>query len=574
MPTTESLSDFIDRPDTAAALFRYSGYSREFVEARPYIRLGKRMTGNYIIGYVQRDRLPEILADIGASNMGIHPLLCGLFGEAELEAAGILAVHRQVGLNLRGQGVVLGFIDTGIDYTLEAFRHADGTTRVLSIWDQTIKGDGPAPVDPPNSFGFGTEFGEARINEALRADNPKAVLPHTDEVGHGTFLASVAGGNGAGGVIGAAPDAEFLVVKLKPATPFYMNFYQVPPNTPNIYESSDVMLGIEYILNRAIALGRPAAICISVGTNLGAHNGSNILEEYMTRISYVPGVAICAAAGNESAARHHAQGIIQSAGDSAVIDLRTGSSGQGFVVCLWNNDTDRFSVSLRSPAGEIVTRIPARSGTVYESSLVLERSTVRVQYHFPVDGSGGQLTMISFIHPAAGVWHINVFGEIVLDGAYHAWLPITGMVDPEAEFMSPSPGFTVCVPATAMGVITCGAYDSVNNSLYPASSWGPTRLPSVSPDLTAPGVAVQGLFPFGAGRMSGTSVAAAITAGAAALMLEWGVVQNNDPAMNTYLVRANLIRGCDRDSGLSYPNMQWGYGRLNLLRTFQLLRGV
>jgi len=294
----------------------------------------------------------------------------------------------------------------------------------------------------------------------------------------------------------------------------------------------------------------------------------------MTRISFVPGLAICAAAGNESAARHHTSGVIPGTGETATIDLRTGDNASSFVVCLWNNDTDRIAVSLRSPAGEVVPRIPARSGTMHEANLVLEKSSVRVQYAFPVEGNGGQLTMISLSHPSPGVWHINAYGEIILDGTYHAWLPVTGLVDPQVEFMSPTPNTTICVPATAMGVITCGAYDSLNNSLFTSTSWGPTRLPAISPDLVAPGVAVRGIFPDGHGAMSGTSVAAAITAGAVALLLEWGILRRNEPSMNTYIVRANLIRGCSRESGMEYPNMQWGYGRLNLLRTFQLLRGI
>ena len=588
-----SLSDFIGLPDTAAMIFRYSNLTRSFFEERPFIRVGKRLTGNYIIAYTQRDRLPDILADMGLSSIGIHPLVCAPFGEAELESAGILAVQRQPGLSLRGQGTLLGFIDTGIDYTQNAFRHADGTTRVVGIWDQTVKGDGPSEVGADgngygvgtdesgfgfgtsgNGFGFGVEFTEAQINEALAAENPWELVPHVDEAGHGTFLASVAGSNESGDYLGAAPDAGFVMVKLKRASPFYMSRYQVPPGTENVYETSDIMLGMEYILGVAIRLNRPVAICISMGTNLGAHNGSNVLEEYMTRISYVPGVVICAAAGNESAARHHTQGVVSSTGELATIDLRTGASGQSFSVSLWNGDMDRMSVSLRSPAGEVVTRIPARSGVSQETNLVLEKSSVRVQYSFPVEGNGGQLTFITFIHPASGVWHINVHGDIVLDGTYHAWLPVTGLVNAETEFMSPSPNYTVCVPSTAMGVITCGAYDGISGSLFVNSSWGPTRLPAIVPDLVAPGVAVPGIFPGGRGRMSGTSVAAAITTGAAALMLEWGIVQRNELAMNTYFVRANFLRGCSRDMGLSYPNMQWGYGRLNLLQTFQLLRGI
>ncbi|MHB1153723.1 MAG: S8 family serine peptidase [Eubacteriales bacterium] len=132
-----------------------------------------------------------------------------------------------------------------------------------------------------------------------------------------------------------------------------------------------------------------------------------------------------------------------------------------------------------------------------------------------------------------------------------------------------------------VGALCSGAYDSINNILYAQSSWGPTIMPRMSPDLVAPGVNVggfyptgNGTFPSGYGTMSGTSVAAAITAGACALMLEWGIVDGNDNAFSTNQIRAYLIRGCNRNPVITYPNSQLGYGTLNLFQTFRIMRGI
>jgi len=194
-----------------------------------------------------------------------------------------------------------------------------------------------------------------------------------------------------------------------------------------------------------------------------------------------------------------------------------------------------------------------------------------MEYYLPLRASGEQFTRIKIIQPTPGIWTITVHGEIVLSGEYHFWMPLTGFIDPDTIFLSPTPNYTVVIPATATGVITCGAYDSRNNSLYSDSSWGPTRLPTVALHLVAPGVNVGGIFPTGQGQMSGTSVSAAITAGACALMMQWGIVDDNETSLSTERIKAYLIRGCVRDMLTEYPNDQWGYGKLNLYNTLNIM---
>jgi subtilisin family serine protease len=202
----------------------------------------------------------------------------------------------------------------------------------------------------------------------------------------------------------------------------------------------------------------------------------------------------------------------------------------------------------------------------------LEKSAVNVTYFFPIEGTGGQLTAIKIINATPGIWTVTVYGDIILDGEFHSWLPLTGFISPTVEYLATNPNYTVTVPATMNGAIICGAYNPKTNSLYPASSWGPTRTGQLAPDLVAPGVNVGGYYPYGEGTMDGTSVATAITSGAAALMLQWGIVNNNDPAISSYQIRAYMIRGCDRSENMMYPNNRWGYGSLNLIRSFELMR--
>jgi len=332
------------------------------------------------------------------------------------------------------------------------------------------------------------------------------------------------------------------------------------------------MLGVHYIVKKADELGRPLAICIALGSNWGGHNGYNPLEEYLTEISGINGVAVVCAAGNESQEKHHSKGKLTSTGEVQNVELSVGDRAEDIYLSLWNGFSDRIAVSLTSPTGEIISKVPVRPNASYTANLVLEKSQITIGYYFPTRRSGNQFTRIKIIHPAPGVWTISVHGEIVLNGEYHLWLPLTGFVDPETTFLDPDPYYTTVLPSNAAGVLTCGAYNNQNNSLYSKSSWGPSRQPMMKPDFVAPGVNIAGMFPAGHGQMSGTSVSAAITAGTCALLLQWGITDGNEMTMSTERIKAHLIRGCIRDNSMSYPNERWGYGKLNLYNTLNVMR--
>ena len=566
MELSNEIKNFIQSPDTLDFIVRSSDYLDEFIKENPNITITQTLSGRYIIGYIDKSHYDDLLSYLSTSFISSAPVILGTLDRPPLDSAGIIPVHNQPYLDLKGRGVLVGIVDTGIDYMQKSFIYEDGTSKIKFIYDQTAEGD------PPDGFFFGHEYNNEQINSALSSENPHDIVPEHDKSGHGTFLASVAAGREIDDFSGAAPEADIIAVKLKKARPFYLEKFCVPDQQEYAFESSAVMVGIEYIIKKAHELKRPVVICLGLGTNFGSHDGFSIFEEYLSGISNLKGVCICNAAGNECQERHHTSGKLNTVGETQNVDVRVGSNAGNICISLWNTVSDRLSVSIRSPSGELVGRVPAKAGTSTEVKLVLENTRVTVEYYMPLEGSGGQLTVVRILDATPGIWTIIVHGDIILNGVYHSWLPMSGFVSTDVEFLSASPYYTTTIPGTAIGTICCGAYNSLSQSLYQKSSWGPSRAEVTLPDLVAPGVNIGGYFPYGFGQMSGTSAAAAITSGACALLMQWGIVNGNDVSLSTYQIRAYLIRGCVKSIAMDYPNEQWGYGTLNLMQSFHLMR--
>ena len=426
-----SVEDFIYSPNTTTLVFDGEAAAATLLRQNVDKVISRSVESGAFVVYVNVNDVDRIINAFDY-NRNLFPLVLGLLGEAELEASGILQVQRHPYLNLRGNGVLLGFVDTGIDYTQEAFQYEDGSSKIQYIWDQTIRGN------PPDGFLYGSEYDNETINLALRSENPFDIVPHRDTVGHGTFLASVAGSRESGRYTGAAPDAEIIVVKLKRATPADYERFLIPRDQENAFSGIDFALGVQYIVDKARELNRPVAICVSLGTNLGLHGGFNRLEEYLSVIAETNGKAVCVAAGNEADAGHHTHGRISVTGSIQNVEVWASDKFEDIYLTLWNYAIDRMSVSITSPLGEQIDRVPAYDATGYRRSLILEQSIVIVEYHFPVERSEGQLTRIKILQATPGIWTITIYGDSILDGSYHMWLPLTGFMD----FSSP---MTFCV---------------------------------------------------------------------------------------------------------------------------------
>nr|WP_315025138.1 S8 family peptidase [uncultured Aminipila sp.] len=558
--------DILYSPDVVDFYVLKNSYYERLILNHPGLITSHTVNGSTIICYAKIKDYTEMIQYMGTDYINSVPKLLGLLARPSLESSGIIQVQQQPYLNLNGANVLIGFVDTGIDYTLDVFKYEDGTSKIKYIYDQSI------PGTPPAGFPLGTEYTNEQINTALVSDNPYEVVPHKDIAGHGTFLASVAAGRSVGDFTGAAPDSEIIMVKLKKAYPFYLNRFLVPVEQENAFSSSGVLLGVEYIMQKAKELNRPVVICVGLGANYDSHDGFGNTEEYLFSVSNIPGVCVCTAVGNESQARHHFFQQLSADGKPENIDIKVGERAGDIYVNITCKICDRISVSVRSPTGELVSRVPAKSKYTFTTRLVLERSEVSVSYSFPVEGSGDQVTIVKILDATPGIWTITVYGDIIIDGRIHAWLPLTGFISPNVEFLSSNPYTTITSPGNGMGTIRCGAYNSIRGSLYPESSWGPSILSADVPDLVAPGYQVGGFYPSGYGSMDGTSVATSIICGACALMLQWGIIEGNDLGFCAPLIKAFLIRGCDRTDVMEYPNPQWGYGSLNLMQTFFYMR--
>uniref|UniRef100_UPI0038B9C7C0 S8 family peptidase n=1 Tax=Anaerosporobacter faecicola TaxID=2718714 RepID=UPI0038B9C7C0 len=496
------------------------------------------------------------------------PKIYGLMDQSALESIGVNRLRRQPFLNLRGKDVIVGFVDTGIDYQHPVFRNADNTSRIIEIWDQSIPG-----TDPTNQLGYGTIYSQEDLNRALASEDPLSVVPTVDTIGHGTYMAGIAAGNEdiANDFSGVAPDSLIAMVKLKDAKQYLKEFYLIPEEIP-AYQENDIMLGIIYLLRLARRLLKPIVICIGIGTNMGNHNGDSYLEDFINAYAATIGVSFAIAGGNEGNRAHHFLGNLDTADAYEDVEINVEEGESGFIVELWGEVLNTFSVGLISPGGEFSERIPARLNQRQRISFLLEPTLIYVYYELSERQSGNELIFFRFQAPTPGIWKIRVYRGTDLDVKYHMWLPIQQFIQESTFFLRSNPFQTITSPGYVRRATTVGAFNHVTGSLYINSGRGFSVTGVIKPDIVAPGVEVYGpTLGQGYGNFSGTSVSAAMTVGCAALLFDWGITQNNDITMSGFKVDGFLIRGARRGN-MTYPNPEWGYGELDIYNVFESLR--
>lgn len=519
----------------------------------------------YTVFYVEQRLLPSG----GEAEYGLE-VLPGLYTPLQtesLEAANILALQNQPVLGLKGEGVITGFIDTGIDYTNRCFRDLAGESRILEIWDQEEQSG-----RTPEGLGYGTVYTREEINRALESEDPFKIVPVRDVSGHGTKVASIAAGSEdpESGWIGAAPLSDIAVVKLKPAKRYLREYFMIPEEA-QAFQENDIMLGVRYLHELALRERRPLVICVTLGTNMGGHAGDSPLAFYLNTIGSATGRCIVTAAGNEANQGHHFYGILGRDEEYQDAELRVAEGEQGLMMQLWGSTPDVLSVSLISPSGEEIPKVtPGIRELKFE--FLFERTVVYVNFQTLDPYSGEQLIVIRMREPTPGIWRIRVYGEAVVGGVYNIWLPVTGFITPGTVFLNSNPDITLTEPANAEIPITTAAYRTENESIYIDSSRGYTRKGRIKPDLAAPGVEVDAFGP-GNSRtaLTGTSAAAAVTSGAAALLLEWGIVRERRLTLSTQEIKQLMIRGAGRSRTELYPNRIWGYGTVDLFAAFLAL---
>ena len=512
------------------------------------------------------------------------PKLYSLLDVTSMDAAGITAAGELPVLNNQGAGVIVGFVDTGINYTDSLFRNVDGSTRIIGIWDQTNNSDNSNNIEnetakPFSAFSalYGTQYTAEEINLALNSDNPASIVPTRDENGHGTFLASIAAGNRdeRAGFSGAAPQASIAMVKLKPAKQYLRDFYLIRDGA-DAYQENDIMMGVSYLYFLARKYSMPLVVCIPLGTNMGSHMGMSRLGQYLNQVSLSNGSAVITAAGNETGARHHFRAVMDADTDEVTAELRVGEREAGFSMELWAENMGAYTVGFISPTGEVAREISVPLRGENTVSFLLEQTQITVYTQIADVSAGSQFIFMRFENPMSGIWRILIRNSLDIRETFHIWLPVRGFISDETYFLRPNPDTIITDPGNARYPITVTAYDHTKNSIYIHASRGYSLSGRIKPDLAAPGVNILGASVSGRRltRMSGTSVSAAHLAGAAAILLNWGVLNANYPYLNTPVLKSIFVRGAQRNPALTYPNREFGYGTLNLYEAFLHLRNL
>lgn len=444
---------------------------------------------------------------------------------------------------LTGRGVLVAVIDSGIDYFHPDFRNPDGTTRIGLLADQDRD----------------RIYTREEINAALETGSRSSALklvPSTDPSGHGTAVAAIAAGNGREGngvYRGVAYESELMVVKLG------------TPLTDSFPRTTQLMKALDLVVRRARDMNRPLAVNISFGNTYGSHDGTSLLETFINDMSSIGRNVIVAGTGNEgTGAGHRAGSLVIGQEENAQLSIAPYETGMG--VQLWKSYVDQFSIRLVTPSGEVIGPIDSRLGP---QTLRYGGTRILIYYGKPSPFSRAQEVYFDFLpvrdYLDSGIWTFRLTPERIVTGRYDMWLPSRGILNPSTRFLRPVPETTLTIPSTAANVISVGAYDDSYRAYADFSGRGFTRqTQQVKPDLAAPGVdIVTARRGGGYEAVTGTSFAAPFVTGSAALLMQWGILQGNDPFLYGEKVKAYFTRGARHLPGYDvWPNERLGYGTL------------
>ncbi len=455
----------------------------------------------------------------------------------------------------RGSNVVVGIVDSGIDFTHSNFRDASSGTRIKRVWDQNLTPQ--AGESNPSGYSYGVEYDDADINTALADANPFSVVRHQDDPNtgnHGTHVAGISAGDGseagnnqpASTYIGVAPEADIVVVATN-------------------WGTAGIIDGVNYVFQVATALNKPAVVNLSLGSVIGPHDGTSNFEQGITNLITGQGRVVVAAAGNEAADNAHASGTV-TANATVNLPINVPNNRQARVdVDLWYNGADVFGVVLLDPAGNVTGNVAVGNQALNNMS----GTTAFVQHSNNDPNNGDKRVSVVLQAPvggtvAAGQWQLQLTGTNVNVGTFDSWIRNPpGQPNTSFGAFATATG-TIGSPATAIRVVSVGSYVTRGpglNSLSTFSNRGPTRDGRPTPDISAPGqriISANVLATSPYQTMSGTSMATPHIAGVVALMLQknrsytWEQVR--DCLRNT--ARADTFTGLT-------PNNAWGWGKVD-----------
>jgi len=471
-------------------------------------------------------------------------------------------------LNLTGKGVNVAIVDTGIDYLNEEFMKSNGETRIEAIWDQTINSNN---IDKSNSVPYGTFYSKSQIQSAIQASregrSPYEIVPSKDEIGHGTNMAGIIGATGKNPELkGVVSECDFVVIKLMEDFAYKDRFNVKIP----IFNITTIFAALEFLNRYSLSNDKPMIIYFPLGSNFGSHKGIGILEQYIESICRRSGIALVTGTGNQRLMGEHTSGTISETGEVSIIELDVSPEQNDLWVEIWVDAPNIMSLDIISPSGENSGLMSALINKVETYRFIFEKTLMKANYFIPEANTGDELIRVRFYNLQPGLWKIRLTGNYILDGKYNAWIPQAGITVGGTSFSLADPYGTATNPSNSEYVITVAAYNQNNNNIvdYSGMSFLEEYLNKI--DVAAGGVNALTVAPDNkVAIVNGTSVSAAVVAGACTMLFQWGIVEKNNPHMYSQTIKAYLTRGTAKRSGDIYPNPQWGYGILDVLNMFQ-----
>ena len=579
-------SGFSPDTDIWKLILFYNGSLKEIQKEVPFTFIP--LLGNFAILFIKEKDLPVFLTFsqvlyVELSRPIYENALTGV-SSSGLPDYNIITGRNVNTTTLTGKGTAIAILDSGVDYKHPDFRNADGSTRILAYWDQSLPFI-PDHFSINNPYNLGIIFSEEDLNQLLTDENnffffdssaptalgsaSESLSPSEDISGHGTHIAGISAGNGRasnGTNQGVAPESSLIVVKLKNEASLIYSDY------------ANLMMAIDFAVRFASSRSLPLSINISYGSNDGSHTGNSLLELFMEQVSFYGKNTTSVATGNEGLTRRHASlNTLPSSTKNyyeKFLSFTIAPGERSLYLEIWQVFADDFSYELLAPSGSQSFTFPAVPG-IY--TYMIADTTIYLTINNPTPYQPFRQYFLSFNPNASfipsGTWTLRITsiptGKIV-DGRLQFWLPSKDATSSATGFTSPSSDMTFTIPSTASSVISVSGYNSSLDVFAPFSGQGFSNTMHTKPDLCAPAVNILSTAPGGGYTIrTGTSMASAFVAGAAALLMQYGIVEGNDSFLYGEKLKAYLWKSARALPAFSkYPNEKVGWGALYLKNVF------